>query len=376
MTLFYFNRFFRALPFVSLMLLVSCSYVPDQLNPIDWADRANEWVKGGIWADKSSEPDPEARVGEGHGRLQPGEEDPFPSLAMVPDERPSISSPEVREILAEQLIADRENAQYSPEPEAGSKPVGAISERREIPSISRPVTRQSPGAERARSEVVSRSPAPPSASTSNPPSASSRRQDRVSDEFAIEPPPAPSVPDWRSVEQQFYSLFQASGGGVAGDAIPAADYHVDGRQNSAINSLAPATGSVPNIDTGGPYSSIHAAVIYFGHGSASLSRQDREVLRQVAAVQKDYGGTVRVVGHASSKTKTSDLLDHKIANHETSLARARAVAEALVKLGVPVQNVFVEALSDAQPEYSEATSLGEAANRRANVFIDFLSPPG
>ncbi len=376
MTLFCFNRVYRLLPFVSLMLLASCSYVPEQLNPIDWADRANDWVKGGIWGDESSEPNPEARVRGGRERLQPGDEDPFPSLARVPDERPSISSPEVREILAEQLIADRENAQYSPEPEGVSKAVETISEQRQNPSVSRPVTRQSSGTDRVRSEVVSRSPPLPSRSVSSPPSTSSRWQEPEPDEFAIEPPPVPDVPDWTSVEQQFYSLFQASGEGVVGDTISAVDYGVGGRQNSGSNSVAPVTGSSPNIDPGRTYSGIHAAVIYFGHGSARLSRQDREVLRQVAAVQKDYGGTVRVVGHASSRTKTSDLLEHKIANHETSLARARAVAEELVKLGVPAQNVFVEALSDVQPEYSEATALGEAANRRANVYIDFLGPPG
>ena len=75
----------RLLLFVSLMLLANCSYVPEQLNPIDWADRANDWVKGGIWGDESSEPNPEARVRGGRERLQPGGEDSGPSLARVPE---------------------------------------------------------------------------------------------------------------------------------------------------------------------------------------------------------------------------------------------------------------------------------------------------
>jgi len=285
---------------------------------------------------------------------------------MVPDERPSVSSPEVREILAEQLVADRENARYSEEPDVSSTP-----EMRQIPVISRPIDRQKPAVERFESDVVAVS-TPPARSASNRSSGSSSRQEPVLDEFTIEPPPAADVPDWSSVEQQFYSLFQASGDGVAGGGIPATDFHRESTQYLETD----YAGSGGNIGRGESISAMHAAVIYFGHASARLSRQDREVLRQVAAVQKDYGGTVRVVGHASSRTKTSDLLDHKIANHETSLARARAVAGELIKMGVPVQNVFVEALSDAQPEYSEATRLGEAANRRANVYIDFSSPPG
>ena len=100
MTLF--NNNCRVLALVGSVLLASCSYLPDQLNPIDWVDSANDWARGGIWGDKTFDPDSEARV--------PGAEDPFPSLAMVPDERPSISSLEVREILAEQLIAAREKA--------------------------------------------------------------------------------------------------------------------------------------------------------------------------------------------------------------------------------------------------------------------------
>ena len=334
MTLF--NNNCRVLALVGSVLLASCSYLPDQLNPIDWVDSANDWVKGGIWGDKISDPDSEARV--------PGAEDPFPSLAMVPDERPSVSSLEVREILAEQLIADRENARYIEEPEAVSAQNEPVLEVRQAPTVSRP---------------------------SDP-------QKVVSDEFAVAPPLVAEVPNWSTVEQQFYSMFQASGG--AGGATRGATAPTGYQGESAAYSVTDHAGvigdSSDTIDLGESQSATHAAVIYFGHGSALLSRQDREVLRQVAAAQQDYGGTVRVVGHASSRTKTNDLLAHKIANHETSLARARAVAEELIKLGVPRQSVFVEALSDAQPDYSEATALGEAANRRANVYIDFLIPPG
>jgi outer membrane protein OmpA-like peptidoglycan-associated protein len=188
----------------------------------------------------------------------------------------------------------------------------------------------------------------------------------------------PEVPNWTTVEEQFYSMFQASGGagGVTREGIALTGQQGESATYSVTDHAAVIGDSGGNIDLGESQSAVHAAVIYFGHGSARLSRQDQEVLRQVAAAQQDYGGTVRVAGHASSRTKTNDLLAHKIANHETSLARARAVAKELIKLGVPRQSVFVEALSDAQPDYSEATALGEAANRRANVYIDFLTPPG
>ena len=169
------------------------------------------------------------------------------------------------------------------------------------------------------------------------------------------------------MEEHFYSMFRASGG--AGSTAPTAV--VAGGHRMTNSSITSNDGTAVAAF---PFST-HAAVIYFDHGSARLSRQDREVLRQVAAAQKEYGGNVRVVGHASSKTKTNDLVDHKLVNYQTSLARARAVADELVKLGVERQRVFVEAVSDNQPDYSEATQLGEAANRRANIYIEFLTPP-
>ena len=60
MTLF--NNNCRVLAFVGPVLLASCSYLPDQLNPIDWVDSANDWVTSGIWGDQTSGPDSEARV--------------------------------------------------------------------------------------------------------------------------------------------------------------------------------------------------------------------------------------------------------------------------------------------------------------------------
>ena len=342
MTLF--NNNCRVLAFVGPVLLASCSYLPDQLNPIDWVDSANDWVTSGIWGDQTSGPDSEARVAGERNRSAPGAEDPFPSLAMVPDERPSRSSVEVRKILAEQLIADRENARYSTEPETV-------------------LARDEPVLEVRQASTVSRAIDP---------------RKVVSDDFAIAPPLVPEVPNWTTVEEQFYSMFQASGGagGVTREGIALTGQQGESATYSVTDHAAVIGDSGGNIDLGESQSAVHAAVIYFGHGSARLSRQDQEVLRQVAAAQQDYGGTVRVVGHASSRTKTNDLLAHKIANHETSVARARAVAKELIKLGIPRQSVFVEALSDAQPDYSEATTLGEAANRRANVYIDFLTPPG
>ncbi len=112
------------------------------------------------------------------------------------------------------------------------------------------------------------------------------------------------------------------------------------------------------------------AIIYFAYGSTVLNRNDREVLHGVAELQKLHGGTVRVVGHASARTGTSDSVRHRLANFETSLQRANAVAAQLVRLGVTREKVAAEAKADSQPVYHEFTPTGEAGNRRTEIFLE------
>src|SRR3546814_11715133 len=78
-----------------------------------------------------------------------------------------------------------------------------------------------------------------------------------------------------------------------------------------------------------------AAIIFFSHGSADLDPRDRDVLRDIAALQRERGAGLRVVGHASSRTHNATLDDHRVANFELSLNRAKPVLEAVLRLGVP-----------------------------------------
>nr|WP_246152108.1 OmpA family protein [Roseospira navarrensis] len=117
--------------------------------------------------------------------------------------------------------------------------------------------------------------------------------------------------------------------------------------------------------------SQRVAVIYFADGSSRLSGQDRQVLSQVAALQRQYGGVLRVVGHASSRTGATDIARHKLANFNVSLARANNVADALMRSGVPGQFLFVGAASDSQPVYYEIMPTGEAGNRRTEIYLDY-----
>jgi outer membrane protein OmpA-like peptidoglycan-associated protein len=108
------------------------------------------------------------------------------------------------------------------------------------------------------------------------------------------------------------------------------------------------------------------ALIYFQNGSASLSEDDRSVIREVAELQKASGGVIQIVGHASMATGTATSDE---ANYDISLARANAVANALLREGVDSANVQVAAAGSAEPEYYEFTPTGEAGNRRAEIYL-------
>jgi outer membrane protein OmpA-like peptidoglycan-associated protein len=54
---------------------------------------------------------------------------------------------------------------------------------------------------------------------------------------------------------------------------------------------------------------------------------------------------------------------------QKSQARANAVAQALIRAGVPASKVIVEAVGDSQPIYYESMPRGEAGNRRAEIFV-------
>jgi len=81
------------------------------------------------------------------------------------------------------------------------------------------------------------------------------------------------------------------------------------------------------------------------------------------------GGTVKVIGHSSSRTPDMSVERHLEVIFQKSQARANAVAQALIKAGVPADRVQIEAVGDSQPIFYESMPKGEAGNRRAEIFV-------
>lgn len=112
-------------------------------------------------------------------------------------------------------------------------------------------------------------------------------------------------------------------------------------------------------------------VVQFGHDSAVLPSRARPTVREIAEQYRARGGVIRVVGHASSKTKNMPVAEHNLTNFKISLDRAQAVANELIRNGVPPEAIFVEARGASDPAFFESMPAGEAGNRRAEIFLDF-----
>jgi outer membrane protein OmpA-like peptidoglycan-associated protein len=113
---------------------------------------------------------------------------------------------------------------------------------------------------------------------------------------------------------------------------------------------------------------IRVATVRFNSGSARLGANDERALLRVAALYRSRGGRVTIVGHASGEGRTASVR-HEMANLTVSMDRAAAVARALERHGVPADRIEITALSDNDPVARETGPAGEAANRRADVFL-------
>lgn len=129
----------------------------------------------------------------------------------------------------------------------------------------------------------------------------------------------------------------------------------------------PSTASVYSNSQGLPAT----VVVFFQGDSIYLSAEGRAQVRSAAEQFKERGGQgyIRVVGHSSSRTPDMPLERHLEVIFQKSQARADAVAQELIRDGIPAAKVLVEAVGDSQPIYYELMPKGEDGNRRAEIFL-------
>jgi len=217
--------------------------------------------------------------------------------------------------------------------------------------------------------------------------AGSRRLTNPSDaELGFRPSSAPplnaGVAQWVSPPILAHYRQTAASAGSAGTAAPAVPAVSPTAGRRGARGAAPMPQDVvASLDAvpGTPMGMMAAQnggvapteIIYFSGDGTNLSKAARaQVSKAVATFEARGGnGSVKVVGHASSRTANMSVERHLEAIFQKSQARANAVAQALIKAGIPASRVQIEAVGDSQPVFYESMPKGEDGNRRAEIFV-------
>ncbi len=329
--------------------------------------------------------------------------DKYPVLADTPDKAPSATSTDEQKQVASGLVADRSQAQYSSEAlragnETAAPPPPPSAEETSPPaesaspsgddteaSATDDATSAASSSDAAATAAPARAPEPYSSSTLAgrapmpgtlppiEPSAATPEESSAAPPPHIamaEPPPASASPTAAS---------SAAGPTQTSAAAPAPPQPEQQHQQVAALTPPPAAApsSSPSIDRklavyADPAGHIPEEVVFFPNDITSLTAEARAKIRAAAQAYRARGsrGYIRVIGHSSSRTPDMPLDKHMLRVFERSQERATAVAQELIKQGVPASKVLVEAVGDAQPVYAESMPQGEEGNRRAEIFIE------
>ncbi len=406
-------------PILAVGLLSGCSSVPDWANPVDWYDT--------VTSDSTPRPvqlETEEEKAEA--------DKPFPNLGAVPD-RPEGGSAEQRRQVAEGLVADRDKAKYTDEtlraegtesapsvtpPAAATPPQAAAPVQQPVqPPVQAPVAATPPAPQQPTTSFGS-SPTPMIAAMTRQRQAGGQGQvpslSQGTDQSRYVPPPPASsttppstVPTPAAIPNQApalnpvtrpsypnYPQAQASSGNILGDTfssrlrdsastvttappneqfISSTQPYTPTEQSVAFSSAPAQAGSPVALPSLSPLvgGSRQIAVVKFTDGSHNLTGKGRSQLKSVVAEYKKRRGIIRVVGHASSRTRDLSISQHKLVNFDISLKRAQSVAGRLTRMGVRSEDVLIEARGDSEPLYFEAMPRGEAENRRVEIFLEY-----
>jgi outer membrane protein OmpA-like peptidoglycan-associated protein len=335
---------------LSALALAACSVTPDWANPVEWYKGATS-----VFDDEPAPAPANEAAAEMAKKPIPGEGEPFPNLASVPERPRSVTPSGERKKITEALVSDRANARYvdEPPPRATGSRAPARAPSADITASPSPPVSSAPAAPPppAPSQEPPRSAPPPVASAAPPPPAPARVAPRPAPapQTAPEPQAAPSAPRGTG------SLVMTPSGDVKsarpGDSKPLS--------NTAV---APPVGHIP-----GTYP---MAVVLFNDGSTQISAEQRAGLGEVVREANARGAAIRIVGHASPP-RNGGSANSLVNNFHVATDRAQAVASALIRLGVPAARVRVEADTspDSVPDVANVPQ-GDAGLRRADIFLE------
>ena len=346
------------------------------------------------------ETDAEGKVADNTGRKKddaevspaPEADGEYPDLADVPEgaeaTKAAEKAPEAqagREQLASGLVADREQAKYTDEELRGGKvaalspprpqpPAPPRSEEPVAPAAPEPVAPQAPAAQVSPpAPAPVRAPAPASGLTPASPSPSATPLTPQAPR-SLPPRTAAAAPVQTATAYSTTTFQPSRAQPLPADLAASLPAGVAQRYQETLRQPVPgAPAGLPVAPvpggraggTGGAYVSIP-----FASGSSQLSSGDQRTIAQVARAAKGGFSRIRVVGHASSSASSQSESQRLLANWEVSQARATAVADELVRQGVDVARIVIEAVGDSQTASAGGYMDAEAAARRVDLFLE------
>lgn len=323
--------------------LAGCSHVPDAVNPVAWYRD----VSGTSHDDAQDVNQPNQQ------NLEAGSKQPYPNLATVPSAPTTATGTVDRDKLVQSLVADRANAKYNNEQlQAGSQlasiasppPPAKLNPRGT--SATAALNPPSSPAKPAASTSTARSPQPlPAESTLASPTIPSTPRGQI-------PPPPPPPPDVARTSPPpvpTVASVAPSKPPTAPQLTPLPGVRAGGQPALAVRTPAKAQNPI----------SVSVGDVAFAPGSSDLAETQRSALAEIAGLYKQTGGDIRIVGH-SEPGHSNDAIRQRIAGLDLALDRANAVAQALTKMGVPANNIRVEAAPASTQEQP-----------RAEVFMEY-----
>jgi len=353
---------------IAIISLTACSSVPNTINPAEWYKNTVNLIAGedvqktesGSQTDKNKIYERGTQTNKAKTILS--RKSAMPKLSSVP-KRP-------KKPLAQGLVSDQRKRKYA-EPIARQGEVSQMmAQQTPRPSINQ---QQTP----VKIETQKAPPAMPASPVTSEPMVQPKKVDPTSTYSSIKPkkfsltPQEPSAPPMRpnplnSIVDDPFTTVVVSADGVnlkSTSAVSTSPAQVQNLDDSSPN-LASGSQQSPQI------SGTKVATILFKTGSSVLNEGDRKIIGQVVKLHKQQGGTITIVGHASSRTRNLDPVTHKMVNYGVSVDRANRIASELKKMGLAPESIFVDARSDSMPLYYEIMPSGEAGNRRAEIYFN------
>jgi outer membrane protein OmpA-like peptidoglycan-associated protein len=354
--------------FLATVCLAGCSSLPNTINPAEWYKNTVNFIAGedgqnkesGTQTDKAKTYQRGMQSNKAKSVLSG--EPSIPKLSSVP-KRPNPP-------IVKGLVSDKQKRKYA-------EPIARQGESSQMMAQQAPRPAPQPQQKLGATAVQKAPPATPASPVASAPIAQLTPKRPAVTYSSIQPksfnltPPKPSAPTMRastfkSVADDPFTTIVVSSNGVNVRSASTSN----GVPDQAQSIISKSGGFAPNLRQSKAVNGTKVATILFKTGSSGLSGNDRKIIGQVVKLHQQRGGKVTVVGHASSRTRNMDPVNHKMVNYGVSVNRADRIAKELRKMGMAPESIIVDARSDSMPLYYEIMPSGEAGNRRAEIYFN------